>query len=1687
MAGKDVDLIIRAKDRASAELGKISKALKANASEMQDTAKGAGQMSGALGKLANDASKFESELNKLKSAGKVAAELDKATASVSRMEGSLKTNASQLAKMARESDNAAQAATRLKGQLAAEESALASNKAGLAASRKELTEVNKLVREAERNQERYNKALGTTPDHFVRPAAKSAGAFIAADLPAQKAAQAAVNTQIREYQAQIDKSTSAIKEMRPQVAAASSLQSSLANETARASQALASERDDLGRARTELEAIRGVSAQAGAALGTVAISQEQVSAAAQRMAANLAATKARIEGLSNIKAATATSSVASATGGVDVQALAGQRRAVLEARREWVAAQSDVKSLAQQIKSTATPTEALGTAFGTAQAKARLASEAYDAQRAKLAALKGQQGDLAAFLTRTASAQQQSANSFVSAQANIARGGSAAANAQQQLAPAIRTSGVALNSATTSSNAFSSALARLQGNAKTTGSLLEGLRGQLIALTASYIGFQAAMSQISGAVNSYRQLEAAQSRLGVAFNQDTTKVSAEIQFLKQTSDRLGISFGTLADEYGKFTVAAKAANFTSGETRKVFISVAEAARVNKLSTEQTSGVFLALTQMISKGKVSAEELRGQLGERLTGAFNIFADALGKSTTELDALMQKGEVLADRSTLLKFADELSRRFGPQLASSLDSVSADLGRFENNIFNAQLSLANGFIPALRATLKSFNEFAQSSEGQETFANIGKAVGDVIRLLAEVPKYFDLMTLAAKAFVAVKISTFLTDIVARAAQSTQSISSFSRELQLIGPRTQAAAAAQGTLGRALASSVSTLGSFRGALLASTSQSSLARVGVIGLAGAVGSLQTVLITTAAAGRALLAAFGGPIGIAITAITFAVGAWITSVDQATSAISEHKRQMDIVVDAYNAAENKAGDWAKKISGVTMAQAIASVEDLRKQFARTLSDADGLSRVLKYAFQDFAPDSSQVQQLNKLTRALSDVRDGSKDIKDLEGVLNDIALNPADEQLKEIALQILNIVNNAGEGSVSLKDLGDAIAKAEANIRLMNGTATDADKALLGVVKATTEANDSFDRAGAIKTYTDAIDTLKGKIPALADELKKLKELTEINKTAWEGLVAAFKTGDFSKISEIISLWGQARNATQMEFDQKRFDGLPDSSRKLVDRIIYVEGGQTRATDTNKSGSSAQGIGQFTAGTWLPIFNRLFPALSQLTDAQKLEYRYNEQYARPILEQLTKQNQMALANAGVAPTDANTYLAHFLGSGDAIKVALANPDELAKNIVQGASVAANPTVIKSDTTVRDLQNWAYSKVGGGSEIMSGGETKQENFDENIAQRVKGWKEEANARKESNREGEIAKALQQAEAEATRQNTTLTQAQRDAIREAAGAKYDSAHADEQLKANAAEARQQLSDIIGLDQQRKVLIQEINMAQNAGDGGRTAELQQQLAGVNQQLAEAIPKALELARALGDEKMVAQLQKVSLNTEKLNTKFTSFGLSASNVQSLVGSFADGIVNAFDSFAQSVANGENAFEALGRAFLQFAADFLREIATMILKQMLLNLLSGVGGPIGSAAKAIGGVATGHTGGLVGSSAIGSGNMSRSFSPALFQNMVRYHTGGVVGFQPDEVPAILRRNEEVLTETDPRHRFNKTAESSTGKQDGAQSIKQVLVLNERELANAMATSHGEKVIITTLKRNASTVKKLLG
>jgi tape measure domain-containing protein len=126
-----------------------------------------------------------------------------------------------------------------------------------------------------------------------------------------------------------------------------------------------------------------------------------------------------------------------------------------------------------------------------------------------------------------------------------------------------------------------------------------------------------------------------------------------------------------------------------------------------LSAEDTEGIFLALGQMISKGTVQAEELRGQLGERLPGAFNLAAQAMGVTTAQLDKMLQNGQVVA-KDFLPKFANELDKVYSAGVQLGSDGLNANTNRFNSALTNLYKTVGDYLTPAFNGALKAGTGF-------------------------------------------------------------------------------------------------------------------------------------------------------------------------------------------------------------------------------------------------------------------------------------------------------------------------------------------------------------------------------------------------------------------------------------------------------------------------------------------------------------------------------------------------------------------------------------------------------------------------------------------------------------------------------------------------------------------------------------------------------------------------------------------------------------------------------------------------------------------------------------------------------------------------------------------------------------------------------------------------------------------
>jgi tape measure domain-containing protein len=199
------------------------------------------------------------------------------------------------------------------------------------------------------------------------------------------------------------------------------------------------------------------------------------------------------------------------------------------------------------------------------------------------------------------------------------------------------------------------------------------------------------------------------------------------EFIRQTAQKLGLDLRGAVEGYKTFASAANLAGQSSQETNRQFAAVAKAAQVMGLSAEDTKGAFLALGQMMSKGNVQAEELRGQLGERLVGAFGIAAKAMGVTTGELNKMLQKGQVLA-ADFLPKFATELENTFGKG-NTQVTTLAASQNRFNSSIDQLILAIGNKLNPFLKGAYDLAAGIAQSLSGAAGGGAAKQATADAI----------------------------------------------------------------------------------------------------------------------------------------------------------------------------------------------------------------------------------------------------------------------------------------------------------------------------------------------------------------------------------------------------------------------------------------------------------------------------------------------------------------------------------------------------------------------------------------------------------------------------------------------------------------------------------------------------------------------------------------------------------------------------------------------------------------------------------------------------------------------------------------------------------------------------------------------------------------------------------------------
>lgn len=420
-----------------------------------------------------------------------------------------------------------------------------------------------------------------------------------------------------------------------------------------------------------------------------------------------------------------------------IDAYRRQVEAVRKAREEFVQARAKVNEYATAVRQGGEAGQQFVAKLNEAEGAAKRAASGLNAQLQ--AARQARQGLRDAGIA---------SNDLAGAQTRLVNTSKQAKQATDELGAAVNKYGNEVEKSGRKSNGI------FGDEGRTTLSLAQRIRGEILALAAAYVGLQGAIDTATSALDAFKKREATKTVIGVGLQTtDKAQIDAEYAYVKAQSERIGLVFDDTAKQYGKFAASAAAAGRNRKEIRYIFEAFAEGGRVLKLSTDDMNGVFTALQQIFNKGKISAEELNQQLGERLPAVFAVAQEALKDQFPDLAKAMANGQVGAEN--LILIAQKYRDMVGEQLPSAIGGLEAQQARMTNAVNDFKLAIADaGFADAYTKAIARLTEFLKSDDGQEFAKNLSAAFEAVLDILMLLIENFDTLMIVIKALVAFQV---------------------------------------------------------------------------------------------------------------------------------------------------------------------------------------------------------------------------------------------------------------------------------------------------------------------------------------------------------------------------------------------------------------------------------------------------------------------------------------------------------------------------------------------------------------------------------------------------------------------------------------------------------------------------------------------------------------------------------------------------------------------------------------------------------------------------------------------------------------------------------------------------------------------------------------------------------------------
>lgn len=810
---------------------------------------------------------------------------------------------------------------------------------------------------------------------------------------------------------------------------------------------------------------------------------------------------------------------------------------------------------------------------------------------------------------------------------------------------------------------FVNAIAGLTGQGASLGQSLSGVMNAVQALAGPMIaiaGIALFANAISSAVSFIRSMSEA-SEITARFRTivDTAfGTGAGVRAFEDLSKYASLSGGslkTMLDPLQKMSIAAKESGLTLTGTTNIMKGFQTALTAQGASTAQAERAFTSLTQMFSKGTVQSEELKGQLGESLPGAFGLAAKAMNLTTSELQKFLEDGKILAS-DLLPKMASLLQSTFGDAAKIRLGSLTGQLTVLENNLFSLQKAFGEGgLIGAAKGLANGLSQInaALSMPGMDGFLRLLGDLSGVLTTIggsilatfvAGLTTMASAVGLAYTAIVAVVTSvTYFASSIAQAVPGLSTLASaFSSVISVVAQVAQSVGGVILVVG--LLGAAYSLLSVSSAALGVTSVGAAAGVASVGIAARITALSMTALTAA--------------GAAVGAMFTAIGVGITSVVALAARFAPMAAAVMIAVSSLVTLKE-----ALNINAESVSSWIGTVKTRLVDFASSIDLTGGRWSTFKTNLSNSSFGQTVSSVISSITTSLSTL--GSA-ISQSTPLATALALSVTGLW---IAFGGFSVITAAGAALSGLLGVMAAVATGKIGLAAAATRAAVAMRVFWAAVAGPVGIITAIAAAiGYFVVQSGAFEGAAAKAERLRVTLSATSTTTDVTRVAFQNLAAVAASGadGIIKLATAYSTYGERA--------RKAKEGMEDMRRGLEAQKLSAE----RA----KASLESQKI---------------------VMDASNAALRQNADAIRMNSATLSQQNAALTANQSIK--QASLRVANEMGAKEKLSA-----DSLAKHTgalaTNNMALSANRTAQAAVSSEITRNSTLYSQVASGVQAMS---------------------------------------------------------------------------------------------------------------------------------------------------------------------------------------------------------------------------------------------------------------------------------------------------------------------------------------------------------------------------------------------